>query len=180
MFYDVALRASGLTALLASCLTVGLMPASATSLDRSWLGIEQLAVHCQMQVDDPHSGIIADTLCDRVKAAAAAGAPFPVQVVSAGGALSLPSRTALLLVHGSVERIGSVPMLIFTIRRDREAGLEPAPILFGAAPRAAPLTETAAGQAALEGSLRASLSEILPWLRPAGTGELSPLKRERD
>jgi hypothetical protein len=71
----------------------------------------------------------------------------------------------------------------FTARKDKEGGLDPQPVLLGSAPRAVPLTGSAADEAALDRALALPLSEILSWLRPAEVEqqilEISPNKRER-
>ena len=86
----------------------------------------------------------------------------------------------MLIVDAAVAEVpGAGRQLLFTIRRDRTHGLEPGPVYFGTTPRAVAVSEFVAGDAAVQEALRASLSQILPWLRPGGTGELSPIKRER-
>lgn len=152
----------------------------ATSPDRSWAGIDRVAVLCQVQGRLLQPGTPEDRLCAQVIALAARNSPVPIEKISYGRALTQPPRTAMLLVHGAIDNVQDQPMLAFTIRRDRSGGVEPRPIFFGAAPRVAPYSDTAAGNAALEGALSASLSEVLPWLKPAAeSGELSPILKER-
>lgn len=156
-------------------------PAGATMPALSWKGVERVAVLCQVASDQPiDNDVVAKALCDRVKSLAERGAPVPVEVVSYGHPSLQSGNTMALLVQASVSDVApSRPALIFTARTDRTGGLEPAPTYFGTAPRVAPFT-SAADSAAWDSALSASLSEILPWLRPAGIGELSPIKRERN
>lgn len=169
-------------ALAAATAGLAVMPAHATSRDRSWIGVERVAVLTRLTQDIASSPITAQSLCEQARAIIGEGAPVPVDCVFSvsDGALQAP-RTATLILDASLAAGSEAErLLLFTVRRDREGGLEPAPIYFGAAPRAVPVSGSAADDAAVEGALRASFSEILPWLRPAGSGELSPKSgRER-
>lgn len=152
--------------------------AGATTPARNWVGADRLAILCQ--VSGPAGDVVAGTLCARVKTLAERDAPVPVEIVGYGSAALRSGNTMALLVQGAVTEVAAErEALIFTLRTERSGGLEPAPTYFGAAPRVAPFTSAADG-AAWDAALSTSLSEILPWLRPAEPGELSPIKRERN
>jgi hypothetical protein len=139
-------------------------------------GIDRILVLCQLtsQTIVRGGGIDSDTLCRRVRAIAQRGAPMPVDVIAlADPALQSP-RAAVLFVQASVAELAPQrPGLIFTARLERNAAWEENRTYFGATPRVAPFT-SAAGGAAWDGAITASLSEVLPWLRPADAGDLLP------
>jgi hypothetical protein len=90
------------------------------------------------------------------------------------------SDTVVLIAQASVQEIGGERLLLFTARKDKEGGRDPQPVLLGAAPRAVPLTGSAADEAALDRALEASLGEVLSWLRSGKTEDLLPTsQRER-
>jgi hypothetical protein len=158
---------------------LALTPATASMPDLKWRGADRVAILCQVTTTGPvviENSAVAQTLCARVKAIADKGAPVPVEVVGLGHAALQSGNTVALLVQASVAQgRPEEPSLLFTVRTDRTGGLEPAPAYFGTALRAAPFTSAADG-AAWDGALRVSLSEVLPWLRQAKTGEFSPIE----
>lgn len=157
---------------------LALSGATASTPDRSWLGVKRLAV-----LADFRSGLTVTTLgddfCATVKRIAERGAPVPVECVEAGSPQLAADGTVVLVAQAAVQEADGGSMLVLTARKDREGGLDPQPIFFGAAPRAVPLTGSAADAAAMERALSASLSEVLSWLRPAEVEQMSPIKRER-
>jgi hypothetical protein len=150
--------------------------------DRSWMGVKRLVV-----LADFRSGLsvttLGDDFCATVKRIAERGAPIPVECVESGSADLQADGTVVLVAQAAIQDLGAERVLVLTARKDREGGLDPQPMFFGAAPRAVPLTGSAADGAAMEQALAASLSEVLSWLRPMDvqdlTPELSPKKRER-
>ena len=152
-----------------------------TMPDRSWIGTKRVTVLCQVgssEVIDVDQ--VKDVLCERVRALASRGAPVPVEIVGLGDASLQPAGTAVLVVHGSVEPVGAAGrMLTFTTRVERSGGLEPAPNYFGARPQLAPF-ESVAQAADWDEALTRSLSEVLPWLRPAEIGDATPIPKPRD
>jgi hypothetical protein len=161
---------------------LALSPAAATTPDRSWLGIKRLAIVTEVQQSLRPSPLTND-LCARVKRIAERDAPIPVECAQLGDAALQKGDTVVLIAQASLQEIGRERALLFTARKDKEGGLDPQPVLLGSAPRAVPLTGSAADEAALDRALGASLSEILSWLRPAEVEqqilEISPNKRER-
>lgn len=142
-----------------------LTPAGATTPDRSWLGAKRLLVLTEMRTA-LGSDASAEDLCEQVKKVATDGAPFPVQCVQLGDPALQADDAAVLLVQASVQDgPGGEQLLVFTARRQRQHGLDPLPILFGTAPRAVPTS-------AADSALKASLSEILPWLKADETSYL--------
>ena len=82
----------------------------------------------------------------------------------------------MLSVQAAVnETVPGHKLLLFTIKRAAEGGLEPAPIYFGATPRAVPLGKDL-DPAMLDQALGASLSELLPWLNQSNTN-LQPKRK---
>ncbi len=153
-------------------------PATASMPDLKWRGADRVAILCQVTNIGPivERQDVTESLCERVKAIALKGSPVPVEIVQPGDASLQSGNTVALFVQASVAGGSSNDRsLIFTMRTDRTGGLEPAPTYFGTAPRAAPF-KSAADSAAWERALSASLSEVLPWLRQAETGEFSPIK----
>lgn len=136
--------------------------------DRSWLGVKRLAVLAEFQ-----PGLTATTLgkdfCARVKRAAEQGAPIPVECVELGDPSLQAGDTVVLIAQAAVQDAGGRQMLVLTARKDREGGRDPQPMYFGSAPRAVPLTGSAADAVALEGALDAALNEVLSWRRPGVT-----------
>jgi hypothetical protein len=155
------------------CLTIAslfgglaLSPAAATTPDHSWLGIKRLAIVADVQPNGRSSSLTSG-LCARIKRIAERDAPIPVECAEFGDERLQASDTVVLIAQASVQEIGRERALLFTARKDKEGGRDPQPVLLGAAPRAVPLTGSAADEAALDRALGASLSEILSWLRPA-------------
>jgi hypothetical protein len=109
------------------------------------------------------------TLCDRVKVAAARGAPVPVVIVSRSDAALYAPKTAVLFVQASINEIApGRRALILTARAERNDATEETKTFFGAAPRLATFTSPDDG-AAWDAAIAASLSEVLPWLNRSGT-----------
>lgn len=151
--------------------------ANAITPDRSWLGVKRLAVLADLRVANPGDEALKNDFCATVKRLAERDAPIPVDCIPPNTAPAPEGGTVVLVAQAAIqERDPSQRLLVFTVRKDRDAGLEPGPVFFGAAPRAVPLTGSAADQSALEGALAASLGEVLPWLRPTGSLEFSPIR----
>jgi hypothetical protein len=138
-------------------------PAQATTPDSSWRGVDRL--HILAQLTGPlDSTIDAAGFCERVRRIAADGSPMPVQCVSIGEAMAADAAgKALVVVQAAIQPTGDGRVLVGSARRTASAGLEPAPNLLGATPRAARLSD-AAPDAAADQALREALTEILPWL----------------
>ncbi len=174
---------SWLVALAAAAAVLPIMPAGSESRDRSWLGVERIAILSRLtQGRILNEGISAQSICERLKPIVAEGAPGAVECILSIGdpAVGTPGTGLLILDAALAEVSGAGQQLLFTVRRDRTHGLEPRPVYFGTAPRAVPADAFIREDRAVDEALRASLSEILPWLRPGGTGELSPIKWERN
>lgn len=148
-------------------------PAQGKSRDRSWLGVDRIIILPRLtQGRILVENLSAQSVCERIKEVVANGAPGPVQCVFSIGdpALDAPGTAVLILDVSLVDLPQAGRHLLFTMRRDRTHGLEPGRVYFGSAPRAVPAAAFAAGDAAVEETIRASLSEILPWLRPRWNG----------
>lgn len=152
---------SGLAVLCAST-SVGMSDAAATTPDPGWMGVQRL--HILAHLTGPvETALLGETFCARVQRIAAEGAPIPVQCVDFGTAHAAETGAALIVVQAAVQPIADSRILIVTARRTASAGLEPAPILLGATPRATRLSGVGTGEAA-DRALREALAEILPWL----------------
>jgi nucleotide-binding universal stress UspA family protein len=137
--------------------------------------VDRVAVLCQVSSEIVvDSAAAARTLCNRVKVAAARGAPVPVVVVTRSDAALRAPRTAVLFVQASITQIAPARLaLILTARAERNDATEETRTLFGSAPRVATFTSPDDG-AAWDAVIAASLSEVLPWLNRADTNDLLP------
>lgn len=139
--------------------------AAASMPPLTWQQVESARVLCLVT---PHTlagrHALQAQLCDTVRDIAAEGAPMPVETIAFGDPAMLDPSVATLLVHAAVQPVGGQPTLLFTIRPYR-AGRTDTDILFGAPPRAVPLTESGAADPALRDALAATLAETLPWMR---------------
>jgi hypothetical protein len=147
--------------------SVTAVPAEATTPALLWRDVARINVLCLVQTEAGVArGPLHDLVCNRVRDAAAAGAPAPVAIIAAGDPAILAPDSVALLVHASVQGRGPRRLLVFTIRPFRNNA---DPLLFTAAPRAVALPDPAGPAPELEAALDAALSETLPWLnRPAG------------
>lgn len=128
-----------------------------------WQGVREVRVLCLLQTDRPAERMpLQDLLCARVRALAADGAPVPVSELGFGDPAVLNSDAATLLVHASVRDSASGRLLIVAIRPFRTGPVDRT-ILFGAAPRAVPMSDGRAPAPAVDAALDAALAEILPW-----------------
>ncbi|MBV8687027.1 MAG: hypothetical protein JOZ90_15680 [Alphaproteobacteria bacterium] len=154
-------RALGALVLLGSATTAG----SAATPVPAYQGLARVTVTCLVQTGGGvDHGSLQARLCGRVKALAAKGAPVPVEILAPGDPALLAPESLALLAHFNVERSARGPLLAFSLRPYRASAGADA-FLFAAAPRAVPLDDDAALDAALGGAL----SSTLPWLsRPAG------------
>ena len=152
--------------------------ASAESPDRSWIGVKQIAILSQLtSAGEVLPPITAEQLCEEARALASAGSPVPIRCSKLGDRSLTDASTAVLILHASISQLGADNrMLLFTVRREREAGLEPSPIYFGAPLRAVPLNDKP-DSASLRSALRASLGDILPWLHGLRPDEPKPVPR---
>jgi hypothetical protein len=134
-----------------------------------WQGVTSIGVQCLVQSEARgHEAALSAALCERVRRIASRGAPAPLRVIQLGDPALISPGTASILVHGSVQSEGRGELLAFTMRPFR-ASAEQTAVLFGAAPRVAPLGSADAATPALDAALAAALSETLPWQqRPQG------------
>ncbi len=128
-----------------------------------WTGAKRVNILCNV-AGGPGIDYIAlrDRLCRDVTRLASKGAPMPVATIALGDPAVLASDAVTLLVHASVTSHHQERLLAFSVRPYRTSS-EQAAVLFGAAPRAAPLSPSGASPA-LDAALAAALSETLPWL----------------
>lgn len=139
------------------------MTAAASTPPLTWQQVESAKVLCLLTPDTlPGRNALQTQLCDLVRDIAAEGAPIPVETIGFGDPAVLDRNVATLLVHGAVQEVAGKRLLLLTIRSYR-AGRVDTDILFGAPPRAVPLTESGAADPALRETLAALLAETLPW-----------------
>ncbi|MFN3389712.1 MAG: hypothetical protein ACK40O_12355, partial [Allosphingosinicella sp.] len=128
-----------------------------------WQQVDSAKVLCLVAPETlPGRNALQAQLCDTVRDLAAEGAPIPVETIGFGDPAVLDRNVATLLVHASVQEAGGQRLLLFTIRTYR-AGRVETDTLFGAPPRAVPLTPSGAADPALHDALAAALAETLPW-----------------
>lgn len=142
------------------------MVASASTPDRSWLGVKQILIVADVAqaTDEVDSEITAENLCDRLQKAASAGSPVPVACAQMGDPRLEKGDTAVLVLQAAVHDLPrSDRVFVYTIRRQSLGGLDPAPVYFGSIPQAVALPRQAA-LGRIESAFRQSLREILPWL----------------
>lgn len=155
-------------------------PGAASTPDRSWVGVKSIVILSRFtsgNVLTPQ--ITAEGLCRQARAIAGQGAPVSVTCGSLGDpALNQPTTAVVILDASIANSIASTPVMIFTVRRESEGGLEPAPIRFGATPRAVVLGRSG-GTSEIDVALRDSLGEILPWLGKEELKKLKPIKARR-
>lgn len=138
-----------------------------TSLPLIWSGAKRLNILCIVS-GSTDSETLRSHICAHVVSRAGAGAPLPVAAIQGGDPALIDRDSVALLVHAAVDGAGEAQQLAFSIRPYRAAGVE-TDILFGAAPRAVPMSRSGAVPAALDAALDAALAETLPWLaRPVG------------
>lgn len=161
-------RAGALAALFLAATSA---PASTPTL--MWQGATALGVQCLVErLPYRNDAALGAQLCARVAKLAGARAPMPVRVLALGDAQLLAPGAVTLLVHGSVEPMRGGRALAFAIRPFR-ASTDQNAVLFGAAPRAVPLTGAGLSGPALDAALTAALAETLPWqARPQGARPL--------
>lgn len=151
---------------------LGNIPVSAADVapapirDRGWDGVRKLGIVVQMDggaADLFAADAAQSQLCERLRLLAARAAPIPVACLSEADAATADAGVAILAVQAALERQADRPRLIYTIRRTMQAGTEPAPILFGTAPRSVPWGTAAADHAAIDAALSGTLARLLPW-----------------
>lgn len=158
---------------------LALTEASAATPDPAFRAAERLTLLCQVRLDRLGHEAVAADLCGRIKLIAEQGAPIPVEIIDLGELARASDGAVALLVHASVAPASSVAegaggeLMTFTMRTLPTGALAAEPAWFGAAPRVV----RHADAVALDDALRASLSEVLPWLNRAG--RLIPLEKER-
>jgi hypothetical protein len=135
----------------------------------SWQGVKRLQILCLVATNRPADRqSLERKLCEQVRMLSAEGAPVPVETLGFGDPKLINPDNATLLVHAHVQQVGGEQLLVLSIRNYRTGGGE-SDTIFGAPPRAVPLRDGPAADAALKEALRATLSETVPWLaRPAG------------
>lgn len=139
--------------------------------DRAWRGAERVVVLCSVDAGNElgHAEIARD-LCERIVRIAAPAAPMPIEIVGFGSTSLNAPGSAALLVHASLlPASAAVPgargkLISWTMRttvaKPSDGLAADQPSLFGAPPRIAAL-----GGEGLDRALRASLGDVLPWLR---------------
>lgn len=136
-----------------------------TTPDRSWVGVKKILIISDFrfgQVVIPE--LSAERLCQRIQMIASAGSPVPVSCTRIGDPHLEDADAAVLTVQAAVrEPTPGNSALVYVIRRQRIGGLEPAPVYFGSAPQAVPLSSPP-NFGTIDAALRQSLGEILPWL----------------
>ena len=160
---------------------VALDSATAEMPSLMWRGVERVALLCHVVASPPvDNQRVGSALCRRAAAIAARDAPVPVSIVAWGDPALRARGTVSLFIHGSVTEIApGRRVLALAARTENASAAEPDANPFGAAPRAAPFSSDAT-PSDWDAALTASLQQLLPWLRPAGTGELSPKKGENE
>lgn len=140
-------------------------PAAAATPPLLWQKVARVQLLCLVRTPaGVETGRLHERICGRAARFAAEGAPAPVSQVRLGDPLVLDADAVTILVHANVESGRSGPLLALSLRPFR-ASAEAGSLLFAAAPRAVPLAD----EAALDAALRGALAETLPWLgRPAG------------
>jgi hypothetical protein len=142
----------------------GLVPsgAAASTPSRFWQGVARVQILCLVTTEaGVDSGALRDRLCGRVAALAGEGAPAPVAMLALGDPKVLAPDAVTILAQFNAERGAAGPLLALSLRPYRASG-DSGGLLFSAAPRAVPLAD----QAAIDAALRAALSETLPWQAP--------------
>jgi hypothetical protein len=175
-----ALRGVIYVALLwAGATMTGATPGAATTPDRSWVGVENIVILSRFTSGNVlTSQFTAEKLCQQARAIAGRGSPIPVTCGNLGDPKLAQAKTAVLILDASIAETGPAAVLVVTVRRESEGGLEPAPIRFGATPRVVSI-DRRSGTGQMESALRASLGEILPWLRNDELKELKPIRARR-
>jgi hypothetical protein len=145
----------------------GLAPSAAAASTPSpfWQGVTRVQILCLVRTEaGVDTGPLRDRLCGRVAALAGEAAPAPVAALAPGDPKLLAPDAVTILAHFNSERSAAGPLLAFSLRPFR-ASADAGSLLFSAAPRAVPLADAAA----LDAALHAALSETVPWQsRPAG------------
>ncbi len=153
-------RASLLAALAMVSLTG---TAFSTTPTLMWTGAKRVNILCNVAggpgIDQ---AAMSKQLCGAVQRLAVKRAPIPVRTILIGDPAVLASDAVTLIVHASVTSHHQDRLLAFSVRPYRTSSEQTA-VLFGAAPRAAPLSPSGASPA-LAAALAAALSETLPWL----------------
>lgn len=150
-------------------LIAGSAIAAAAMPPQGWRDAERLVVLCSVDAgNELGHAEIARSLCDRIVDIAGPSAPVPIEIAQYGSKSLVAPGSVALLVHASVSPAADVVvgargrLLSWTMRTRRQD--EDAPTWFGAAPRVASYGDDAQAPA-LEAGLRASLGDVLPWLR---------------
>lgn len=153
-------------------------PAAATTPDPTFHGAEALLILAHSVPAGPDAALDAGRLCEQVRRIAAESAPIPVKCAGYGDVARAGPGIVSLLVHAAVSDTpgADAQLLVFSIRAERSRPLGASGTFFGAAPRVAPLARASEQGSQFERALRASLSEILPWLRPAESTRLPKVK----
>jgi hypothetical protein len=134
-------------------------PAVASTPLLIWQQAKKLQLLCVLVSDSRDRIERQAELCERVRAIAAANAPVPIEIIAPGDPAVLAADAVTLLVHASSQPGPGGGILALTARPYRLSAGDAGP-LFGAAPRAASLSQPAA----IETALRGALSDTLPWL----------------
>ena len=128
-----------------------------------WRNVDRVSVLCLVASPrSPTQSRVEAMLCERTRALAAQGAPFPVEKMGFGDPAILQGRRVTLLVHAAIQANAGGSRLLFTVRPYRAGGPD-ADMLFGSRPRAVVLDADDRPGRALDAALADSLAEILPW-----------------
>ena len=147
------------------------------SPDPSWRGVKRMLVVTDVvnRTGTVLPQITPESLCARVRQIASTGAPIAVDCVPLGDPRLRAGGSAVLVVQASIsDDVPGQRLLLIAIRRADESGLEPGPIYLGSAPRAVPVS---ADDTQLNGAIRASLGELLPWLENSDLNQQPIIKR---
>ena len=134
------------------------MPTESSSVPLAYRDVERVLVLCLVQKDGAIAHSAEERVCKAAARIAGAGTGIPVETVAAGDPRMVAPGSLTVLVHGGVSGPAGREQVAIAVRPYR-AGVSGAEVLFGAAPRTAPLGD----EAALTATLSASLDEILPW-----------------
>jgi hypothetical protein len=158
---------------------VSMNPAAATTPDPTFYGAEALFILAHSVPAGREAATVdSGRLCEQVRRIAAESAPIPVKCADYGDVARAGPGIVSLLVHAAVADAPGAKdqLLVFSMRAERSRPLGSPGTFFGAAPRVAPLARAGEKESPFERALRASLSEILPWLRPAESTRLPKAK----
>jgi hypothetical protein len=139
--------------------------AAAATPSLFWQDVARVQILCLVTTEaGVDSGPLRERLCGRVATLAGEAATVPVAALAPGDPKLLAPDAVTILVQFNAERTAAGPLLALSLRPFR-ASADAGNLIFSAAPRAVPLADAPA----LDAAIGAALSETLPWrARPAG------------